>query len=71
MNKNQKLNTLVTIYRETRDEDVFNEIYAKTIGKVYGKLETIGKSIRADVIRRRFITVYRRLRRQTRFPTLL
>jgi DNA-directed RNA polymerase specialized sigma24 family protein len=48
MNTNQKLNTLVTIYRETRDEDVFNEIYAKTIGKVYGKLETIGKSIRAD-----------------------
>jgi DNA-directed RNA polymerase specialized sigma24 family protein len=48
MNKNQKLNTLVTIYRETRDEDVFNEIYAKTIGKIYGKLEKIGKSIRAD-----------------------
>jgi DNA-directed RNA polymerase specialized sigma24 family protein len=48
MNTNQKLNTLVNLYRETRDEDVFNEIYAKTIGKIYGKLEKIGKSIRAD-----------------------
>lgn len=47
MNK-QQLNNLVNQYLESRSEQTFNEIYAEVIGKVSGKLETIGKSIRAD-----------------------
>jgi hypothetical protein len=47
MNK-EKLNTLVSRYQETKDETVFNEIY-ETVSASWKSLETIGKSIRADI----------------------
>jgi DNA-directed RNA polymerase specialized sigma24 family protein len=47
MNK-EKLNTLVSRYQETKDETDFNEIYGM-VSASWKSLETVGKSIRADI----------------------
>jgi DNA-directed RNA polymerase specialized sigma24 family protein len=47
MMNNEKLNNLVLDYQRTRNEDVFEQIYA-AVSTSWRRLDTIGKSVMAD-----------------------